>query len=153
MACRLSMSPMREISSHMFNEFFFLFRGRRQWASALSNVQVWKMEAWGTRAAVSWGRALAARLVPSLVLSLLLIPGLVPGLVSSVVANLVPLRHASNLCGPFNLCSLLSAVSLGPPEGATTRYSSCPKFATTAFSGGGQNIGAETFVPGNCCPA
>ena len=31
-----------------------------------------------------------------------------------------PLRHASNLCGPFNLCSLLSAVSLGPLEGATT---------------------------------
>ena len=33
-----------------------------------------------------------------------------------------PLRHASNLCGPFNLCSLLFAMSLGPPEGATTRY-------------------------------
>ena len=33
-----------------------------------------------------------------------------------------PLRHASNPCGPFNLCSLLSAVSLGPPEGATTHH-------------------------------
>ena len=77
------------------------------------------MEAWGTRVAVSWVQALAARLVPSLVSSLL-VPGLVPGLVSSVIATLAPLRHASNLGGPFNLCSLLSAVSLGPPEGATT---------------------------------
>ena len=102
----------------------FLFRGRRQWASALSNVQVWKMEAWGTRAAVSWCRALVP-LVPSLVLSLLLIPGLVPGsIVSSVIAALAPLRHASNLCGPLNLCSLLSAVSLGPPERDTTHDSS-----------------------------
>ena len=77
------------------------------------------MEAWGTRVAVSWVQALAARLVPSLVSSLLVL-GLVPGLVSSVIATLAPLRHASNLGGPFNLCSLLSAVSLGPPEGATT---------------------------------
>ena len=76
--------------------------------------------AWGTWvAAVSWVQALAARLVPSLVSSLLVL-GLVPGLVSSVIATLAPLRHASNLGGPFNLCSLLSAVSLGPPEGATT---------------------------------
>ncbi len=72
------------------------------------------MEAWGTRVAVSWVQALAARLVPSLVSSLLVL-GLVPGLVSSVIATLAPLRHASNLGGPFNLCSLLSAVSLGPP--------------------------------------
>ena len=33
-----------------------------------------------------------------------------------------PLRHASNLGGPFRLRSLLPAVSLGPPEGATTHY-------------------------------
>ena len=107
----------------MFNEFFFFISGSAAVGAALSNVQVWKMEAWGTRAAVSWCRALVP-LVPSLVLSLLLVPGLVPGsIVSSVIAALAPLRHASNLCGPFNLCSLLSAVSLGPPEGATTRYS------------------------------
>ena len=81
-----------------------------------------QMEAWRTRIAVSWVQALAARLVPSLVSSLL-VPGLVPGLVSSVIATLAPLRHASNLGGPFNLCSLLSAVSLGPPEGATTHDS------------------------------
>ena len=80
------------------------------------------MEAWGTWVAVSWVQALAARLVPSLVSSLLVL-GLVPGLVSSVIATLAPLRHASNLGGPFNLCSLLSAVSLGPPEGATTHDS------------------------------
>ena len=77
------------------------------------------MEAWGTRVAVSWVQALAARLVPSLVSSLLVL-GLVPGLVSSVIATSAPLRHASNLGGHFNLRSLLSAVSLGPPEGATT---------------------------------
>ena len=82
--------------------------------AALSNVEVWKMEAWGTRAAVFWGGALAA----SLVLSLLS----VPGLVSNVIATVAPLRHASNLCGPFLLCSLQAAVSLGPPEGATTHH-------------------------------
>ena len=80
------------------------------------------MEAWGTRVAVSWVQALAARLVPSLVSSLLVL-GLVPGLVSSVIATLAPLRHASNLGGPFNLCSLLSAVSLAPLAGATTHES------------------------------
>ena len=85
-----------------------------------------EMEAWGTRVAVSWVQALAARLVPSLVSSLL-VPGLVPGLVSSVIATLAPLRHASNLGGPFNLCSLLSAVSLGPPEGATTHDLQLPR--------------------------
>ena len=62
--------------------------------------------AWGRQAAVSWGRALVASLVPSF-----LVPGLVSGVVSIVVATLAPLRHASNLGGHFHLCSLLPAVS------------------------------------------
>ena len=122
MAFRLSMSPMHGISSQMFDEFFFFISGSA--AVGVSPLECASMENGSVGHAgccVSWGRVLAVSLVPGLVPSLL-VPGLVPGLVSSVVANLVPLRHASNLCGTFNLCSLLSAVSLGPPEGATTRY-------------------------------
>ena len=69
--------------------------------------------AWGRQAAVSWGRALVASLVPSLI-SRLLDPGLVPGLVPSAIASLAPLRHASNLCGPF-LCHRADSCVLGPP--------------------------------------
>ena len=112
---RFSMSLVRRIvrgiSSHVVNEFLFFFGVGGSGRSPLECASM-EMEAWGTRAAVSWCRALVP-LVPSLVLSLLLVPGLVPGsIVSSVIAALAPLRHASNLCGPFNLCSLLSAVSL-----------------------------------------
>ena len=73
------------------------------------------MEAWGTRAFVFWGGVLSASLVPCLVLSLLS----VPGLVCNVIDTVAPLRHASNLCGPF-LRIVQIAVSLGPHEGATT---------------------------------
>ena len=103
------------------------FRGRRQWAQPSRMCKFGNGSVGHAGCCVSWGRVLAVSLVPSLVPSLL-VPGLVPGsIVSSVVANLVPLRHASNLCGPFNLCSLLSAVSLGPPEGATTHHEIIPR--------------------------
>ena len=42
--------------------------------------------------------------------------------------GLKPLRHASNLCGPFLLCmsALQPVVSLGPHEGATTHHYGLP---------------------------
>ena len=40
-----------------------------------------------------------------------------PSLAPSLVTTVVPSRHAFNLCGPFNLSSLLSAVSQAPLKG------------------------------------